>query len=342
MLRPIEVLIANIIVFFHSFLTNLGWNDDWFVGAWPMAVIFLTLFVRVCLLPLFIKQMHQMRATSAIQPHVAKIQNKYKDKKDHASKDAMNKELMALYAEHNTNPLSSCLPILIQMPIFLALFSTLRALGEIAEGTKEAIGPLNQQIAQLMNKSEFFGPVMSETFNSAAQGSNVKIVIGIIVAVMCGTMVIQQIMLMKFNTPVESFGTQQHNMQKTMIVVFPIMYIFSSVVLPVGVLIYWVTSNIWGLVQSGFQLVYMPTPGSVAYTEKAKWDQAKRDKNPEKYAAQDAAKAKKENDARLQRKAAHAGVTVQEIIEQEAAEAEETAGKSNQRKQPTSKKRSKK
>jgi YidC/Oxa1 family membrane protein insertase len=109
------------------------------VHAWGWAIILLTLAIRILLLPLAIKQTRSMRAMQALQPQIKELQKKYKVDRDlmrkdpeqyKAKKQKLNEEMMALYQREGANPAASCLPLLAQAPIFLALFWMLRAAGE--------------------------------------------------------------------------------------------------------------------------------------------------------------------------------------------------------------------
>ncbi len=123
-LKPIEIAVAWIMVQFHSLLTSIGMDpaSGW---TWALSIIGLTIVIRIILIPLFVKQINASRGMQLIQPELRKIQDKYKGKKDEASRQAMTKETMDLYKKTGTNPFSSCLPILLQMPIFFALFRVL-------------------------------------------------------------------------------------------------------------------------------------------------------------------------------------------------------------------------
>src|SRR5690349_1521897 len=91
--------------------------------AWFLTIILLVVFMRLLLVPLFVKQMHSMRKMSALAPQLQELRKKYK-----GDKQTLNEETMRLYRENGVNPLGGCLPLLAQMPIFFALFSVLRAI----------------------------------------------------------------------------------------------------------------------------------------------------------------------------------------------------------------------
>ena len=120
LLTPVEWLMTQIMAIFHKFLTMLGMPA---VGtSWVLSIIFLVIVVHACIMPIFVKQMRSMRKMQALQPQMQRIQNKYKGKNDQASKDAMSRELMKLYQDNDANPAGSCLPMLIQGPVFMCMF----------------------------------------------------------------------------------------------------------------------------------------------------------------------------------------------------------------------------
>ena len=124
LLRPIEWVVAWIMVQFHTLLTAAGLPESsgW---TWGLSIVGLVIVIRIVLIPLFVKQINASRGMQLIQPEMRKIQEKYKGKKDEASRQAMTKETMDLYKRTGTNPFASCLPILLQSPIFFALFRVL-------------------------------------------------------------------------------------------------------------------------------------------------------------------------------------------------------------------------
>ena len=146
LLFPLEWFVALVMVGFHDGFTAIGMNatSGW---TWALSVIGLVVVLRIMLIPLFVKQIKTSRRMQLIQPEMQKIQKKYKGKKDAESRQKMTEETMALYKDSGTNPFSSCLPILVQMPFFYGLFRVLNSLDEIGAGKTDAIGPITQQVA---------------------------------------------------------------------------------------------------------------------------------------------------------------------------------------------------
>ncbi|WP_018142873.1 membrane protein insertase YidC [Alloscardovia criceti] len=278
-LYPLEWLMTQIMVLFHDLFVFLGMQSG--SGfAWVLSIIFLTITVRVAILPFFVRQMNSMSRMQAIQPKIQKIQNKYKGKTDPASREAMSRETMKLYQDNNVNPMGSCVPSLIQGPVFMALFYILSSMQYIANGTKDALGGFTQDVASQIMHTEVFGTKISLNFTNAS-GSG-RVVIGLFVAYMCITMFLSQYYSLRRNMPKESIGTQQYNTQRTMAFIFPVIYIFSGVALPFAVLVYWATNNTWTLLQMVFQIENFPTPGSAAYEAKQKRDYTNETKRRER------------------------------------------------------------
>ncbi|MCI1978516.1 MAG: membrane protein insertase YidC [Bifidobacteriaceae bacterium] len=266
---PLEWLISWVMYFFHSVFVFFGMKDG--PGfAWCLSIIFLTFFVRACIFPLFLRQMHSMRNMQAIQPEMMRIQRKYKGKTDAASKEAMQRETMKLYQDNHTNPMGSCLPSVIQMPVFFSLFNVLRSITTIANGKSSPIGAFTKEVAGEIENTVFINVKLSDMFSTVSGGG--KITIGIFVALMCLTMFYMQFHNTRRNLPRASMQGTQYRTQQIMAYVFPVMYIFSGIVMPFGVLLYWLTNNLWTLGQSMWQVHMFPTPGSPAHEQKEKRD----------------------------------------------------------------------
>ncbi|EFA22426.1 membrane protein insertase YidC [Bifidobacterium gallicum] len=270
LLTPIEWLMTWIMNLFHEFLTFIGMPQ---VGAsWVLSIIFLVLVVQACIFPLFYKQMKSMRHMQAIQPKMMKIQNKYKGKTDQASKDAMQREMMKLYQDNHVNPAGSCLPMLIQGPVFMCMFYVLSAIPYIAIGKRDTLGAFDQATAKQFADTHFFGISLQTRFTDPSTMVGGKVVIGLFVAAMCFCLWFMQRYTMKHNTAAASMNKQTETMQKVMLWGFPIMYIFSGIAMPFAVLVYWLTNNICNLLRSVWQVHEFPTPGSPAAEAKKQRD----------------------------------------------------------------------
>ncbi|MDR6413509.1 membrane protein insertase Oxa1/YidC/SpoIIIJ [Pseudarthrobacter sulfonivorans] len=120
-LVPFKWLVSAVMVWFHDVLSSVGMPaaNGW---TWTVSIIGLVVIIRAALIPVFLRQVNAQRRMRLLQPDLKKLQDKYKGKTDQLSRQAMAQEQMALYREHGTNPLSACLPMLIQVPFFFALF----------------------------------------------------------------------------------------------------------------------------------------------------------------------------------------------------------------------------
>ncbi len=224
--------------------------------------------MRILLIPLFFKQIKASRGMQMVAPEMQAIQKKYKGKTDPASREAMSRETMALYKKHGTNPFASCLPILAQSPIFFALFRVLNSLDEIGAGTADPIGPMGRAVAQQAESSTIFGAPLSSTFmqaaaEGAAAGSTRIVTVLLIIAMSATTFLTQRQLTMK-NMPPSALQGPMAQQQKVLLYVLPLIFAFSGVNFPIGVLLYWTTTNIWSMGQQFYTIRRMPTPGSEA------------------------------------------------------------------------------
>lgn len=223
----------------------------------------LVLIIRICLLPLFFSQMRATQRMQVLQPQIQRIQRKYAARKDPRSKEAMQREIMALQQRYNANPLGSCLPSLIQAPILCSLFYTLQSLPAIAAGNAEPLGGIDHTMAGDIESSSMFGVRIADSFGTVASPQS-RIIIGVAVALMCLTLFAIQWMLIHRNTSKDAMVSPQFRVQKMTVFVFPAIYVVSGATLPFGVLLYWLTNNLWNFGQTLCQLRWFPAPGSEA------------------------------------------------------------------------------
>jgi YidC/Oxa1 family membrane protein insertase len=273
-LSPIQIILAWIMNIWHEGLVLVGMPRG-SGTAWILAIMLMTVTIKVCLLPLLLKQIHATRRMQGLQPQLQAIQKKYKGKKDQDSKMKMSQETMALYKAHNANPASSCLPMLFQGPILFSLYWMLRDLGQISTGAKDAFGPIDATAANDIENSWFFGAKLSQVLSSPDITTAGQVTIWCVIAFMCVAMFLSQNLNIRVNMPEASKDNPQFKSQKIMAMVFPLMYIFMGQAIPMGVLVYWIISNFWQLGQTVFQILYIPTPGSKA----ADWKETRDEKS---------------------------------------------------------------
>ncbi|PZF15711.1 membrane protein insertase YidC [Curtobacterium sp. MCPF17_011] len=257
-LWPLKWVVSAILVGFHWVFENLGMDPSAGI-TWVLSIIFLTFVVRGALIPIFVRQIKSQRRMLEVAPQLKKIQDKYKGKKDQFSREAMSRETMALYKETGTNPLSSCLPLLIQMPIFFSLYSVLHE----AQINKTGIGLLSSDLAKSFGNASLFGAPLHETFTNAS-GWEVRVIAGFMIVVMTASQFITQLQLVAKNMSPETKESPMYRQQKMMLYVLPLVFVISGLSFPLGVMFYWLASNIWTMAQQYFVIRSMPTPGSEA------------------------------------------------------------------------------
>ena len=254
-LNPLYNIVSGVIVAIHKVLSPFfGANSG---VTWSLSIMGLVVLIRIILIPLFVKQIKSQRALTALQPHMKEIQKKYKD-----DRQKQSEEMMKLYKEHKTNPLASCFPVLAQAPIFFALFTVLNGIAK-----NKPHGFLKGEYLVSAAQAKFFGAPISETFLGTSQ-LTVKIVTVLLITFMSATTFTTQRQLMVKGMPkMDSSNNMMLQQQKIMLYLFPVIFAISGVNFPVGVLIYWSTTNLWTWGQQFYVIKRNPTPGSPAYEE---------------------------------------------------------------------------
>ena len=262
-LNPLYIAVSWVIVTIHDLLSPVfGTNSG---VTWSLAIMGLVIIIRIILIPLFVKQIKSQRALTALQPHMKEIQKKYKD-----DRQKQSEEMMKLYKEHKTNPLASCFPILAQAPIFFALFTVLNGIAAIDdEGNPAPIarGFMKGEYLASAAQAKFFGAPISDKF-LGSDITTVKTVTVILIILMSATTFTTQRQLMTKGMPkMDSSNNMMLQQQKIMLYAFPVIFAITGVNFPVGVLIYWSTTNLWTWGQQYYVIKRNPTPGSPAYEE---------------------------------------------------------------------------
>ena len=262
-LNPLYNLVSGIIVLFHNLLSPLLGEDSGV--TWSLSIMGLVVVIRIVLIPLFVKQIKSQRALTALQPQMKEIQKKYKD-----DRQKQSEEMMKLYKEHKTNPLASCFPILAQAPIFFALFTVLNGIAaktDAGVSAPIARGFLKGEYLASAAQAEFFGAKISQTF-LGSDDIKVKLVTVFLIFLMSATTFTTQRQLMTKGMPkMDSSNNMMLQQQKIMLYLFPVIFAISGVNFPVGVLIYWSTTNFWTWGQQYYVIKRNPTPGSPAFEE---------------------------------------------------------------------------
>jgi YidC/Oxa1 family membrane protein insertase len=278
-MTPLYYAISFVLNGFHNFFSLF--LDDESGAAWALSIVGLTLVIRAALIPLFVKQIKSSRNMQMLQPKVKELQKKYGH-----DRERLAQETMALYKDAGTNPFASCMPILLQMPIFFALF---RLLDRASHG--EGKGVLTNEQARQFGHAELFGVPISSTFLKADGDIGVQIMAMFFVLAMLVTTFLTQRQLMTKNMPESALTGPYAQQQKMLLYVLPVVFAVGGVAFPIGVLIYWTVSNLWTMGQQFYVIRRNPAPGTPAFKAKAERDAHRAAKHGHPLPAADAAQA---------------------------------------------------
>jgi YidC/Oxa1 family membrane protein insertase len=214
-LQPLIDLANEVLTFFHD---QVG-------VSWGVSIILLTFVTRIVILPLSLKQIRSMRSLQAHQPEIKKIQQKYKD-----DRQRMQREMMAFYQENKINPFASCVPLLLQLPVFLALFYLLRS------------DEFKEEINAPGSDPNFFGIPLDE----AATGAALVILVVLYFVTMVGSTSIM--------------AASAEGNQRLLMYALPVVFTPFIISFPAGLVIYWITTNVWTMGQQWVVKKVMPPP----------------------------------------------------------------------------------
>jgi YidC/Oxa1 family membrane protein insertase len=263
-MTPLYYVISFVLVGFHNVFGDMFGPTSGV--AWVLSIIGLTLVVRAALIPLFVKQIKSSRNMQLIQPKVRELQKKYGH-----DRERLAQETMKLYKDSGTNPFASCLPILLQMPIFLALF---RILDQAARNPEEQRGLMTPELNEQLSAAVFLGAKISDTFlNTDDMG--VRVLAAVLVLAMTATTFLTQRQLMSKNMPADALSGPYAQQQKMLLYVLPVVFAVGGIAFPIGVLFYWTTSNLWTMGQQFYVIRNNPAPGTPAADAKEERDRAK-------------------------------------------------------------------
>lgn len=282
-LYPFMWVIGWILRGVHEFITLFGVSKGAGIG-WVLAIIGMTLLIRLMIVPLFVKQIKASRAMSLAQPEMTEITKKYKGKRDQQSMMRQQEEIKAVQKKYGASMSASCLPLLVQMPVLFALYRLLFFMNAVGSGTMpqhDSIGGMGQEQAKALWDSTFLGQNLGQTMFGPTSTTETKIIIGIMVAYLVITMFVQTAFLSMKNMSDEQLNSDNPMVKstKSMMYFMPLVYLFTGPVVQVGLLIYWVTSNTWSLVQQYFMIRAYPTRGSAA----ARWREPAHEKKFEAF-----------------------------------------------------------
>ena len=266
-MTPLYYLTSFVLLAFHRLFGGIFGEDSGV--AWVLSIIGLTLLIRAALIPLFVKQIKSSRNMQLLQPKVKELQKKYGH-----DRERLAQEQMALYKETGTNPFASCLPILLQMPIFLALF---RLIDHAAKHPDQDRALLTSDLAGKFANATLFGAKISDSFTNTDMGG-VRLLAGVLVIAMTATTFLTQRQLMSKNMPADAMTGQYAQQQKMLLYILPLVFAVGGIAFPIGVLFYWTTSNLWTMCQQFYVIRNNPAPGTPAAKAKQERDAAKRER----------------------------------------------------------------
>jgi YidC/Oxa1 family membrane protein insertase len=264
-MEPLYYVISAILLFWHRVFGSVFGPESGI--AWVLSIIGLTLVIRAALIPLFVKQIKSSRNMQLLQPRVKELQAKYGH-----DRERLAQETMALYRETKTNPLASCLPLIIQMPIFLALF---RLIDQAAKNPEETRGLMTVQLNEQFGDAVFLGAKISDTFTST-DSTSTRILAAVLVLAMTATTFLTQRQLMSKNMPADALSGPYAQQQKLLLYVLPVVFAVGGIAFPIGVLFYWTTSNLWTMCQQFYVIRNNPAPNTEAFKAKQLRDEEKR------------------------------------------------------------------
>ncbi len=285
MMAPLYYAVSWIMTSFHSMYGSfLGPDNGW---SWALAIISLTVVIRTALIPLFVRQIRSSRNMQLLGPQMKALQEKYAH-----DRERLGQETMKLYKDEGVNPMASCLPLVLQMPIFIALY---QVLWNASQG--HPIGVLDVNQAESLRNATILGAKLSGSFWPMTDGFGpTQILTSILVISMTAVLFVTQLQLMRKNMPPEALTGQMAQQQKIMLYVFPAMYLFMGVNIPIGVLLYWLISNVWTMSQQYILIHNNPAPNTPAFID---WEERMRakGKDPDEIARKRAGKGRRQTAA---------------------------------------------
>lgn len=262
MLDFLYTAVSWVLLRWHQLFSAIGLDKDSGLN-WALSIVFLVVTARLLLFRLFIKQVHYQRHMQEMQPKIQAIRDKYK-----SDRAEMQRQMMQMQQEQGFNPLAGCLPMFLQIPVFIGLFHVLRHLSNAADPNYNPAGltlyTFTSDETLSAAKAKLFGaPLAASLHDSAAQiqalGGDVnttRVVTMVLVLISAAATFLTQRLVMSRATTVPT-GTAA-TVQRLMQVFIPVSVLFSGLIFPLGVLLYWFTSNVWTLGQQLYINKYHP------------------------------------------------------------------------------------
>jgi YidC/Oxa1 family membrane protein insertase len=257
-LNPLFDAVAWVLMQIHAGLAvPFGASSGW---AWCLSIVILVMLMRLIMVPLFVKQVRAQRRMAQFAPQLQELRKRYK-----GDKQKLNEEMMKFYKENGVNPLAGCWPLAAQLPVFWSLFNVLRAIAEWKPGSATSYG-LTVPVVQSALHAHIFGALLSDKFLFAPAGEpwSARLVILLFVVVSATTTFLTMRQSQKrgmMQQPTVDPDNPMANTQKYMMYIAPL-FALSGLYWQFGLVIYWVTTNLWTLGQQYFLLRNMPVVGS--------------------------------------------------------------------------------
>lgn len=220
-LQPLISVFESLLRFFHD---NAGFS-------WGFSIVAMTIVVRALMLPIAIRQFRSMSAMQRLKPQIDELRKKHGD-----DKQRLNQEMMAFYQENKVNPFGACLPVVLQLPIFVSLFYMLRT--DLRQDICPAINPAsvaNPRPCGATAAASFLG--IPDITNKAT-----GIVLIVLIVLYVGTQLVSSVMMA---------AQQQDKNQRMIMLVLPFVFVPFVINFPAGLLVYWITTNVWTVGQQG-------------------------------------------------------------------------------------------
>ena len=257
-LNPLFDAVAWIIMRIHAGLAvPFGASSGW---AWGLSIVILVMLMRLIMVPLFVKQVRSQRKMQAHMPQLQELRKRYKN-----DKQRLNEETMKFYKENGINPLGGCLPLVAQLPVFWALFNVLRAIADWQPGQVPKYG-LTVPVVESAREARIFGASLADKFlfplPHQTLESRLVILVFVLISAATTFMTMRQSQKrgMMQQAPVDP-DNPAANMQKYMMYIAPF-FALTGLYWQFGLVIYWVTTNVWTLGQQHFLFRNLPIVGS--------------------------------------------------------------------------------
>jgi YidC/Oxa1 family membrane protein insertase len=257
-LNPLYSAVAWVMAQIHAGLSLIMPSTSG--QAWFLTIVLLVVFMRLLLVPLFVKQMHAMRKMSALTPQLQELRKKYKN-----DKQTLNEETMRLYRENGVNPLGGCLPLVAQLPVFFALFNVLRGIADWTSGPTPY--GLSESVVKSAQNANIFGAHISDKvlFTGTMQvplHAKIVILCFVLISVVTTFLTVRQ-STKRGMTPQMTPDNPMAATQKYMAYIVPF-FALTGLYWAFGLVLYWVTTNVWTLGQQWvlFKRYPAPVPGT--------------------------------------------------------------------------------